>query len=83
MNEPAECQLIVRERYLNQRRNAGELAQELNVSAQYITAMKREGFRMPGGKSSIALANKFLAECPEFGVRECITRKPGQGASHK
>ena len=72
MSEAADSASVEVERYLHRMRNACGLAPELTVSLNYIQAMKRQGFKMPGGKASIAMARKFLAECPEFGVRESI-----------
>lgn len=77
MSNPSPSPAVDVQRYLHQMRNAGELADELKVSTNYIQAMKRHGLRMPGGKASLTMAFKFFDECPDFKVRESITRKPG------
>ena len=41
-----------------------ELAQKLKRSESYIFAMKRAGFRMVAGRTTITAAIKFLAVCP-------------------
>lgn len=40
--------------------NVGELAKALGVNRSYITAMKRYGFSMPLGRSTIARALEWL-----------------------
>ena len=72
MSESSDSPVIELERYLHRMRTAGRLADELDVSPNFIQAMKRHGFKMPGGKASVSMARKFLADCPEFGVRESI-----------
>lgn len=49
-------------------RTAGELAEALGVGRSYLIAMKRHGFRMPGGKASIIAAKEWLDSAPEFKV---------------
>ena len=58
------------EKYLQSLRPASELAVEMNVSRDYILAMRHHGFRMPGGKASIRMAHTFLQSCSEFKVKE-------------
>lgn len=65
----SESKTIEVEKYLTQMRDMASLAKELNVSRDYIIAMKREGFVMPGGKASIRMGRDFLATCVEFHVR--------------
>lgn len=72
MSEFSDSPAIEVERYLHRMRDAGKLSAELDVSPNFIQAMKRQGFKMPGGKASVSMARKFLAECPEFGVRKSI-----------
>jgi hypothetical protein len=72
VSESSDSPAIELDRYLHRMRTAGRLADELDVSPNFIQAMKRQGFKTPGGKASVAMARKFLAECPEFGVRESI-----------
>jgi hypothetical protein len=69
--EPSAIQL---ERYFHRMLTGGELAAELNVSPNFILAMKRSGFVMPGRKASVAMARRFLADCPSFGVSKSIRR---------
>lgn len=61
---------IEKERWLTTMRDIGNLAKELGVSKDYVSAMKFNGFAMPGGKASIRMARKFLKNCPEFSVRK-------------
>ncbi len=58
------------ERYNHLLRSSLSLATEMGVSRNYISAMKFNGFRMPGGKASLSMARKFMVKCPEFKVRE-------------
>ena len=58
------------EKYLQSLRPASELAAEMNVSRDYILAMRHHGFRMPGGKASIRMVYTFLQSCSEFKVKE-------------
>lgn len=41
-----------------------ELAQKLKRSESYIFAMKRQGFRMLAGRTTLSAALKFLAVTP-------------------
>lgn len=62
------------ERYLSRMRTAKDLATELDVSRNYLTAMKAHGFKMPGGKASIRMARSFLEKCEAFAV---TSERPG------
>lgn len=44
--------------------SACELAFELGRSVQYIYAMKRRGFLMPGGRATLAEARGWLVRNP-------------------
>lgn len=57
-------------------RTVTELAALMNVSRNYIIAMKRHGFATPGGKASLAMARSFLASCSTFRVREQRKAQP-------
>ena len=57
---------IAVEVYNTQLRSGRELATLMGVSRGYVTAMKREGFRLPGGKASLRMAQNFLSTCAEF-----------------
>jgi hypothetical protein len=74
-----ETTSIELERYLTVMRDTSALARELNVSRDYINAMKFHGFRMPGGKASIRMARSFLEACGSFKVRKVT--KPSQDPS--
>jgi hypothetical protein len=41
-----------------------ELAMKLKRAPSYITAMKRLGFRMPGGRATLQEARAFLRKYP-------------------
>lgn len=58
------------EQYLGQLRDIKSLASELKVSRDYIVAMRHHGFRMPGGKASLRMAQSFISTCEDFMVRE-------------
>lgn len=60
--------IILLEKYLTSMRDIRGLASELNVSRDYILAMKWHGFQMPGGKASIRMARAFLEQCSTFKV---------------
>lgn len=57
-------------KHLTQLRTQKELAEVLGVGISYIAAMKRNGFKMPGGKASILAATEWLNDknAPEFTV---------------
>lgn len=46
-----------------------ELAAALSRHPDYVYAMKRDGFAMPGGRATLASAMTWLAEHPRFRVR--------------
>jgi hypothetical protein len=56
------------ERYLSRMRTAKDLSAELDVSRNYLTAMKAHGFAMPGGKASLRMARTFLEKSESFAV---------------
>lgn len=43
-----------------------ELAQQLRKSRTYVHAMKKAGFRMPGGTATLSEARDWLANHPAF-----------------
>jgi hypothetical protein len=43
-----------------------ELADRLKRSERYISAMRRDGFAMPGGRATLNHALQWLAENPDF-----------------
>lgn len=54
--------------------NQTELAKALNVSRNYIRAMKISGFAMPGGKSTKAKAMLWLDKNPKFSVSKALAK---------
>jgi hypothetical protein len=54
--------------YLGKLRSSQELAEQMGVSRNYILAMKRRGFSLPGGKASLHMAKHFLTTCGDFKV---------------
>ena len=58
--------------------NIGEMAKELGVNRTYISAMKRAGFSMPGGRSTARAALNWLKTAPQFAVT-----KPRRDASNQ
>ena len=54
----------------HQLRTLTDLAAQMGVSRNYVIAMKRHGFVMPGRKASLAMARHFLTHCSDFQVRE-------------
>lgn len=48
--------------------NMADLAQVLGVDRQYIRRMKWSGFKMPGGRATVAAAHEFLAKVEDFAV---------------
>lgn len=80
--------------HLNKLRTLTDLAQHMGVSRNYIIAMKRHGFVMPGRKASLAMARHFLTHCADFKIRggssstsrpkikaHCTTQPPPMDAS--
>lgn len=62
-------------------RNMKELAATLGVSREFLLAMKRDGFAMPGGRATVAAAHAWLAAHPDFRVgsrhkKTALTRAP-------
>ena len=58
--------------------NKKQLAAELGVSRDYVTAMCRNGFRMPGGRATVAEALGWRKTAPDFQVRQRAPRQGGQ-----
>lgn len=54
INAPAEPLLTV-----------GELAGELKRAESYVWAMRRRGFKMPGGRAKLSSALRFLEKNPK------------------
>ena len=57
-------------------RTAGDLAKQLKVSRNYLTAMRFHGFNMPGGKASLVMAHEFINSKTKFAVRARPLDKP-------
>jgi len=57
-------------------RSACDLAKQIGVSRNYLTAMRFHGFAMPGGKASLVMARQFISVTPKFKVRERPQDKP-------
>jgi len=52
-----------------------ELARALHCSRNYIWAMKRDGFVMPGRRATVAEARQWLRERPDFRVNKTIVSR--------
>ena len=52
--------------------NMSALAKALGVSSQWIRAMRRCGFPMPGRRATVADALQWLKENPDFEVRKTL-----------
>ena len=53
--------------------SATNLAKALGVNRSFVGAMKRDGFPMPGGRSTIAWAHEWLRKHPNFTVSTPLT----------
>ncbi len=62
--------------HLHLMRSACDLAKQIGVSRNYLTAMRFHGFSMPGGKASLVMARQFISSTPKFKVRERPQDKP-------
>ena len=62
-------------------KNMKELAAALGVPVVFVKRMKWAGFKMPGGRSTVAWALKWLEEHPEF--RQSDWTRPHRGPEHQ
>ncbi len=46
--------------------NMNDLATILRVNRGYIRRMKLCGFKMPGGRATVAMAHRFLSDNPDL-----------------
>lgn len=61
--------------------NVTQLAAALGVSTTFIKRMRWAGFPMPGGRSTVLWAHKWLRANPDF--RQCHWTKPRRDVEHQ